>query len=89
MLRVWIGGWRHVEHLDPTKAHTGGAGWCTDYSTSSWLENKIGVQQRASGVLGCVNVVIRPVVGLKPQVNRFVVEPHSLTCLYISFCTFS
>ena len=21
--RVWIGGWRHVEHLDPTKAHTG------------------------------------------------------------------
>ena len=23
MLRVWIGGWRHVEHLDPTKAHTG------------------------------------------------------------------
>jgi len=22
MLRVWIGGWRHVEHLDPTKAHT-------------------------------------------------------------------
>jgi len=20
--RVWIGGWRHVEHLDPTKAHT-------------------------------------------------------------------
>ena len=23
MLRVWIGGWRHVEHLDPTRAHTG------------------------------------------------------------------
>jgi len=22
MLRVWIGGWRHVEHHDPTKAHT-------------------------------------------------------------------
>ena len=22
MLRVWIGGWRHVEHLDPSKAHT-------------------------------------------------------------------
>lgn len=22
MLRVWIGGWRHVEHLDPAKAHT-------------------------------------------------------------------
>ena len=22
MLRVWIGGWRHVEHLDPTKSHT-------------------------------------------------------------------
>jgi hypothetical protein len=21
--RVWIGGWRHVEHLDPTKSHTG------------------------------------------------------------------
>ncbi len=20
---MWIGGWRHVEHLDPTKAHTG------------------------------------------------------------------
>ena len=29
MLRVWIGGWRHVEHLDPTKAHTGilGMSW--------------------------------------------------------------
>ena len=23
MLRVWIGGWRHVEQTDPTKAHTG------------------------------------------------------------------
>ena len=22
MLRVWIGGWRHVEHLDPAKSHT-------------------------------------------------------------------
>jgi len=22
MLRVWIGGWRHVEQLDPTRAHT-------------------------------------------------------------------
>jgi hypothetical protein len=20
--RVWIGGWRHVEHMDPTKSHT-------------------------------------------------------------------
>ena len=30
MLRVWIGGWRHVEHLDPTKAHTGILGMSQD-----------------------------------------------------------
>ena len=22
MVRVWIGGWRHVEHLEPSKSHT-------------------------------------------------------------------
>ena len=36
--RVWIGGWRHVEHLDPTKAHTGGMSRSTLESCTSVCE---------------------------------------------------